>query len=133
MDNCEEFWEDFYKSIENHTGKPLPTRNKSGSKSENDIEDIETKKNKKEQFLSSLKTKCEHFLTKTKENEEENTREEEREARAFARAWQIMDPNEAKVSWRKRYRDLLEKPEEKESGGVSVHNNNGDKDKESPR
>ena len=134
MDNCEEFWEDFYKSIENHTGKPLPTRrSKSGSKSENDIEDIETKKKKKGQFLSSLKTKCEHFLTKTKENEEENTREEAREARAFARAWQIMDPNEAEVSWRKRYRDLLEKPEEKESGGVSVHNNNEDKDEESPR
>ena len=133
MDNCEEFWEDFYKSIENHTGKPLPTRNKSGSKSENDIEDIDEKKNKKGHFLSSLKTKCEHFLTKTKENEEENTREEAREARAFAQAWQIMDPNEAEVSWRKRYRDLLEKPEEKESGGVSVHNNNGDKDKEIPR
>jgi hypothetical protein len=133
MDNCEEFWEDFYKSIENHTGKPLPTRNKSGSKSENDIEDIETKKKKKGQFLSSLKTKCEHFLTKTKENEEENTREEAREARAFAQAWQIMDPNEAEVSWRKRYRDLLEKPEEKESGGVSVHNNNEDTDEESPR
>ena len=134
MDNCEEFWEDFYKSIENHTGKPLPTRrSKSGSKSENDIEDIETKKKKKGQFLSSLKTKCEHFLTKTKENEEENTREEAREARAFAQAWQIMDPNEAEVSWRKRYRDLLEKPEEKESGGVSVHNNNEDKDEESPR
>ena len=134
MDNCEEFWEDFYKSIENHTGKPLPTRrSKSGSKSENDIEDIETKKKKKGQFLSSLKTKCEHFLTKTKENEEEYTREEEREARAFAQAWQIMDPNEAEVSWRKRYRDLLEKPEEKESGGVSVHNNNEDTDEESPR
>ena len=135
MDNCEEFWEDFYKSIENHTGKPLPTRrSKSGSKSENDIEDIETKKKKKKgQFLSSLKTKCEHFLTKTKENEEENTREEAREARAFARAWQIMDPNEAEVSWRKRYRDLLEKTEEKESGGVSVHNNNEDTDEESPR
>lgn len=134
MDNCEEFWEDFYKSIENHTGKPLPTRrSKSGSKSENDIEDIETKKKKTGQFLSSLKTKCEHFLTKTKENEEENTREEAREARAFAQAWQIMDPNEAEVSWRKRYRDLLEKPEEKESGGVSVHNNNEDKDEESPR
>ena len=74
MDNCEEFWEDFYKSIENHTGKPLPTRrSKSGSKSENDIEDIETKKKKKGQFLSSLKTKCEHFLTKTTENEEENS------------------------------------------------------------
>ena len=135
MDNCGEFWEDFYKSIENHTGKPLPTRrSKSGSKSENDIEDIETKKKKKKgQFLSSLKTKCEHFLTKTKENEEENTREEAREARAFAQAWQIMDPNEAEVSWRKRYRDLLEKPEEKESGGVSVHNNNEDTDEESPR
>ncbi|CAL6368965.1 unnamed protein product [Bathycoccus prasinos] len=134
MDNCEEFWEDFYKSIENHTGKPLPTRrSKSGSKSENDIKDIETKKKKKGQFLSSLKTKCEHFLTKTKENEEENTREEAREARAFAQAWQVMDPNEAEVSWRKRYRDLLEKPEEKESGGVSVHNNNEDKDEESPR
>ena len=133
MDNCEEFWEDFYKSIENHTGKPLPTRrSKSGSKSENDIVDIETKKKKKGQFLSSLKEKCETFMT-TKELKEENTREEEREARAFARAWQIMDPNEAEVSWRKRYRDLLEKPEEKESGGVSVHNNNGDKDEESPR
>ena len=133
MDNCEEFWEDFYKSIENHTGKPLPTRrSKSGSKSENDIEDIETKKNKKGQFLSSLKEKCETFMT-TKELKEENTREEEREARAFARAWQIMDPNEAEVSWRKRYRDLLEKPEEKESGGVSVHNNNEDTDEESPR
>ena len=132
MDNCEEFWEDFYKSIENHTGKPLPTRSKSGSKSENDIEDIETKKNKKGQFLSSLKEKCETFMT-TKELKEENTREEAREARAFAQAWQIMDPNEAEVSWRKRYRDLLEKPEEKESGGVSVHNNNGDKDEESPR
>ena len=137
MDNCEEFWEDFYKSIENHTGKPLPTRrSKSGSKSENDIEDIETKKKKKGQFLSSLKTKCEHFLTKTKENEEENTREEAREARAFAQAWQVMDPNEAEVSWRKRYRDLLA-TEEKESGGVSVlstkNNNNEDKDKESSR
>ena len=136
MDNCEEFWEDFYKSIENHTGKPLPTRSKSGSKSENDIEDIDEKKKKKGQFLSSLKNKCEHFLTKTKENEEENTREEAREARAFAQAWQVMDPNEAEVSWRKRYRDLLA-TEEKESGGVSVlstkNNNNEDKDKESSR
>lgn len=134
MDNCEEFWEDFYKSIENHTGKPLPTRRSKSGSSENDIEDIEKKKNKKGQFLSSLKTKCETFLTKTKEKEEENTREEEREARAFARAWQIMDPNEAKVSWRKRYRDLLAT---EESGGVSVlstnNNNNEDKDKESPR
>ena len=136
MDNCEQFWEDFYKSIENHTGKPLPTRRSKSGSSENDIEDIEKKKNKKGQFLSSLKTKCETFLTKTKEKEEENTREEEREARAFARAWQIMDPNEAEVSWRKRYRDLLA-TEEKESGGVSVlstkNNNNEDKDKESSR
>ena len=72
-------------------------------------------------------------MTKTKENEEENTREEAREARAFAQAWPMMDTNEAEVSWRKRYRDLLEKPEEKESGGVSVHNNNEDTDEESPR
>ena len=136
MDNCEEFWEDFYKSIENHTGKPLPTRTRSKSDGSSDIEDIEKKMNKKGQFLSSLKAKCEHFSTKTKEKEEENTREEEREARAFARAWQIMDPNEAEVSWRKRYRDLLA-TEEKESGGVSVlstkNNNNEDKDKESSR
>ena len=72
-------------------------------------------------------------MTKTKENEEEYTREEEREARAFAQAGQIMDPNEAEGSWRKRDRDLLEKPEEKESGGVSVHNSNEDTDEESPR
>ncbi|CAL6365509.1 unnamed protein product [Bathycoccus prasinos] len=86
MDNCEQFWEDFYKSIENHTGKPLPTRTRSKSDGSSDIEDIEKKMNKKGQFLSSLKAKCEHFSTKTKEKEEENTREEEREARAFARA-----------------------------------------------
>ena len=70
------------------------------------------------------------------ENERKRRRKHERGGKRGARvraAWQIMDPNEAEVSWRKRYRDLLEKPEEKESGGVSVHNNNGDKDEESPR
>ena len=76
MDTCEKFWEDFYRSVEAHSGKPIPGRSKNESKKEEAIRACETKVSK-------------------------------RDARAFSNAWEILEPELARIRWEKRYGDIM--------------------------
>ena len=81
MDTCEKFWEDFYRSVEAHSGKPIP-----GRRSKNESSSF----SKKEEAIRACETKV-----------------SKRDARAFSNAWEILEPELARIRWEKRYGDIM--------------------------
>ena len=94
MDNCEEFWEDFYDRLKitgNHSrqeGAKVVRKARATSKTSRRREEERT-------IFILAENQMRTLLDENEENEEENTREEAREARAFARACRS-DPSRRK-------------------------------------
>jgi len=80
MDTCEKFWEDFYRSVEAHSGKPIP-----GRRSKN-----ESSSSKKEEAIRACETKV-----------------SKRDARAFSNASAILEPELARKRWKKKFGDIM--------------------------
>ena len=93
MDSCERFWDAFYAAMDRNATTP------NGSKEEKG-ETATTTTNRASDDASDKEVGTWHWKRRRR-------REDEREIRAFERAWEIVDPAVAKASWTRRYRDVF--------------------------
>ena len=92
MDSCERFWDAFYAAMDRNATTP------NGSKEEKG--ETATTTNRASDDASDKEVGTWHWKRRRR-------REDEREIRAFERAWEIVDPAVAKASWTRRYRDVF--------------------------
>ena len=102
MDSCERFWDAFYAAMDRNATTPI----NDGSKEEKGTTATTT----------TTTTTTIRASDDASDDKDVGTmwhwkrwrrREDEREIRAFERAWEIVDPAVAKASWTRRYRDVF--------------------------
>ena len=110
MDSCERFWDAFYAAMDRNATTPI----NDGSKEE-----------KGTTATTTTTTTTIRASDDASDDKDVGTmwhwkrwrrREDEREIRAFERAWEIVDPAVAKASWTRRYRDVFLFDDDDDSG-----------------
>ena len=105
MDSCERFWDAFYAAMDRNATTPI----NDGSKDEKGTTATTT-------TTTTTTTTIRASDDASDDKDVKGTmwhwkrwrrREDEREIRAFERAWEIVDPAVAKASWTRRYRDVF--------------------------
>ena len=108
MDSCERFWDAFYAAMDRNATTPI----NDGSKEEKGTTTATTT------TTTTTTTTIRASDDDASDDKEDvgttswhwtrwRRREDEREIRAFERAWEIVDPAVAKASWTRRYRDVF--------------------------
>ena len=115
MDSCERFWDAFYAAMDRNATTPI----NDGSKEEKGTTTATTT------TTTTTTTTIRASDDASDDKDVKGTmwhwkrwrrREDEREIRAFERAWEIVDPAVAKASWTRRYRDVFLFDDDDDSG-----------------
>ena len=96
MDSCERFWDAFYAAMDRNATTPI----NDGSKEEKGTTATTT-------IRASDDASDDKDVGTMWHWKRWRRREDEREIRAFERAWEIVDPAVAKASWTRRYGDVF--------------------------
>ena len=104
MDSCERFWDAFYAAMDRNATTPI----NDGSKEEKGTTATTTTTTTTTTIRASDDASDDKDVKGTMWHWKRwRRREDEREIRAFERAWEIVDPAVAKASWTRRYRDVF--------------------------
>ena len=104
MDSCERFWDAFYAAMDRNA---TTTPDDDGSKEDKGRTTTATTTIRASDKDASDDKEDDVGTTSPWHWTRWRRREDEREIRAFERAWEIVDPAVAKASWTRRYRDVF--------------------------
>ncbi len=106
MDSCERFWDAFYAAMDRNATTPNGSKEEKGKTATTTT----TTTNRASDDASDKEVgTLWHWKRRRR-------REDEREIRAFERAWEIVDPAVAKASWTRRYGDVFLFDDDDDSG-----------------